>query len=71
MEPPEYALLLERLCVASDDRDWLTFETLLPLTQQAHARYNVQRIAQGKDPIVIHPESWQILSRKAHEYLWN
>lgn len=71
MDSPKYALLLERLCIAADTHDWITFEDLLPCVQQAHEQYNAQRIQRGWQPVCIYPESWDMLNQRAHECVWN
>lgn len=71
MDSPKYALLLERLCVASDAHDWVTCEALFPLAQKAHADYNYMREKQGKQPVLIHVESWDRLYCQAHAFVWN
>ncbi|MBM3230062.1 hypothetical protein FJZ22_00170 [Candidatus Pacearchaeota archaeon] len=71
MESSNYALLLERLCLASDAHDWVQFERLWPVTRQAYETYNHERRERGWVPVTIHEESWNKLWREAHRLVRN
>jgi len=68
---PEYAVLLEQLCLAVDARDRIRCEELFPRARAAHAAYNQERAKRGWDPVRIHESSWQGLWDEAHQYVEN